>query len=474
MNETIRPQVEEISGTPMSKEKPHFLEILAERLRNLRRREAEIPTIHEIEALTLNEQGSPNLTSEEAKELIKIHNDLQGTFQEIENIDTNLGGQPIPVESPMYQEVPRVGKEWHPGEQIELEHLALVRCDEYLPVEDEQGNFALLTAGTVTEGRTPRLTKHFTLNHPVEPVNEGFGGGSNWEYSNVVYIIPAPVMIEVNGRPENFLEVDAFWAKDVVIPKGTVIITTKEVNPELLKRLQEKGIIMVKYPESQKPWEIARIQLKAMGYTPFKGGNWETRDPAAREAMREFQKKEGYSSGIHAGSAFSAFEKGLIILDSYAEELGIHHNQFEHLIQIDRDRDFYDGMLFGVNNALAAIRNQKFPQMKRWATQRLTTFVSKTLPEYPKLPSYRDSRVSEKFERSLEYLFRWLATDHEALSQIDEQYRDNLLDLLGHSWGFGYGLTRAIFLNREKFTTEWQQKIEEIIHQKNLDPENYR
>lgn len=149
--------------------------------------------------------------------------------------------------------------EWRKKEKspFPLEDLTVVRVTKFYPVFDEKRQrWVIPTFLSSSEGKYPRSTLHFTLNHVVESHMEG-----NFDENDVVIVAPLSKMIEENGLPESMAAVDTWWnlnpGQELVLPEDTIVLTPGRTNGEdvaqgsttqLRHRGPERGLIRMNFP----------------------------------------------------------------------------------------------------------------------------------------------------------------------------------------------------------------------------------
>lgn len=115
-----------------------------------------------------------------------------------------------------------------PKERLEIDDLIAVHCTKYLPTYDDKlGRYKIRTLFDATNGKSPRTTLHFTLNHPVDSHLYG-----NWSEMGIVIFAPLPEFIGLNGNPQSMKIEDTYWnlnpGQDIVLPENTTILIPKK------------------------------------------------------------------------------------------------------------------------------------------------------------------------------------------------------------------------------------------------------
>lgn len=151
-----------------------------------------------------------------------------------------------------------VGRQWQEGEaSISWDQMCFVRAivdEKSIEVADQK--IKLPTLSSITKGGYPRFTNHWSINHLVKT---NFGG--SWAMSKMVVISPAEALVNKNGLPENLAAVDTFWTKDMIVPKGSIIICVGDI-PYQLNNLG--GIKVVSMPSDDKIIEKIKMSQLAM------------------------------------------------------------------------------------------------------------------------------------------------------------------------------------------------------------------
>ena len=200
--------------------------------------------------------------------------------------------------------VPGVGKKLETTEggyiedqDIGFDQLVFIRADDY-PPDVTEGELRVLNAHDATDGRIPRITNHFTLNHRVTSNN-----GGSWENRHYQFIIPGQAMAEVNGNPDNLYSIDSFWTKSVKLPKGTVIIYAEGKKPTIPEDLED-DIVLIERDSVVNDAELISLVLERMGYSKISGGGWSASPGYEKfdKGVQRLADKEKLSSGVHFGS----------------------------------------------------------------------------------------------------------------------------------------------------------------------------
>lgn len=110
------------------------------------------------------------------------------------------------------------------------EGLVVVHATRYRPVINEDGSVSIPSSYQATEGRYPRSTVHFTLNHKVTGHTEG-----NWDDTGYAVIAPFNDIVAQEGPPAMLHVVDTFWPTNAKAPlrlPNAVVIMPAEVGTE--------------------------------------------------------------------------------------------------------------------------------------------------------------------------------------------------------------------------------------------------
>lgn len=93
-------------------------------------------------------------------------------------------------------------------EPLKLNELVAVHVTRFEPKFNKTTKeWRIPSTYRATKGEYPRITQHFTLNHPVR--SAGLYG--SWEDSPTVILSPLESMMEKNGKPDNLNTIDTFW-----------------------------------------------------------------------------------------------------------------------------------------------------------------------------------------------------------------------------------------------------------------------
>lgn len=438
--------------------------------KNIIRRQAEIPTSQETSCLI---GQSNSILIETLNELSNVHNELQDKYDQLEEVTLGSDKKCEHHLEQTKKTLTKVGEKWDGKEALSYDNLVFVRCSEYYPNINDDGKVSILTGGTATDGKLPRFTSHWTANHLVEPVNEGLAGGSSWEDASIVYLVPANKMIDQNGKPENFLEIDTFWTKDPVLPPGTVVVTKKQINDELSAKLKNAGLIIIGADNAR---TSAKKAIDYLGYTEFTGGNYESRDPEVARAMRQLGTKEGYANmAIHASNRFNSIEKTLMLLDDKLQNPNWYHDVLENDEKSKTTDRFYDRLSEDIDCCIEWLKNDDFPNVNSWVSQRLMGFITQTLPDYVSYYSdkKKDHYIPDRFGRSMDHLFEWLTSNQEQFAHISDvqkqtlskMYQKGLLKIsevdgkenreYGEAGLLGYYVSQAMEKVKDKIPEEW-------------------
>lgn len=117
------------------------------------------------------------------------------------------------------------------SEALKLDELVGVHLTRYMPKRDTRdGAWHISNSYKATNGRSPRITQHFTLNHAVE--SAGLYG--SWTDTPIAVITPLKTMIEKNGKPAILNTVDTFWevspGHDTVLPEDETVLVAPDSN----------------------------------------------------------------------------------------------------------------------------------------------------------------------------------------------------------------------------------------------------
>ncbi|MEK7147955.1 MAG: hypothetical protein AAB758_01515 [Patescibacteria group bacterium] len=203
-------------------------------------------------------------------------------------------------------------------QMISLDNLVFVRADFYAP-KIVGGNIIIENAYDATNGSVKRLTNHFSLNHRVV---SNIGG--NWDSAPYTFVIPAAKMFAENGSPDNLYSVDSFWAKSVLLPKGSVIIYEKGFKPKL--GAQENAYVLI-----ERNSEIARTQLFSdiidrMGYTEIGGSDRgvSMKDENFDKNLEGYTKEKNIRWGLHEFSWSDTWENAEAFLEDSRPDMALN------------------------------------------------------------------------------------------------------------------------------------------------------
>jgi hypothetical protein len=245
---------------------------------------------------------------------------------------------------------------WKENEAIKWDELCMVRSivDVKNQIKVEGGKLVSISPLNSSKGDIPRLTVHWALNHVVGDHLYG-----SWANGNLVIVSPGDKIVEENGVPENLNAVDTFWAKDVVIPKGSKLLWfEREVPTELLniegvenkvykipndyKKSLDDSLLV--YEQCRKDWrakkegvtlddfcrtegdtfywgkkvkdeidEMVNKELTEMGYEIFEGDHGSYMDGPMAGPIYNLANAEKITSDIHSDTLLGDLEGGFFL-----------------------------------------------------------------------------------------------------------------------------------------------------------------
>lgn len=158
-------------------------------------------------------------------------------------------------------------------EALKVEDLVCVHLTRFKPTRNpETGKYEIKSTFDATQGKSPRVTVHFTLNHPVMTHQD-----SGWERADYAVIFPFKDGIEANGNPTRLSTIDTFWEIPVggglELPEGTVVVELGQTQGSLSQEGgEENGLKIVKYNEELSPKSISSI-YEALKNSPIERRN---------------------------------------------------------------------------------------------------------------------------------------------------------------------------------------------------------
>ena len=116
-------------------------------------------------------------------------------------------------------------------EHLPLEEIYVVHCTDY-PPKEKDGYLTITSTYKAIDRAYPRTTIHFSLNHPVAPVQGAMLRSHDWGEKKYVVIAPLKGMIALNGNPYGLVSTDTWWGTgdkaEAMLPEGTIIVTKPE------------------------------------------------------------------------------------------------------------------------------------------------------------------------------------------------------------------------------------------------------
>jgi len=283
----------------------------------------------DAEAKDIKEWNEKLLQSEipekERGGILKIQDTISKLTQKTKEKIKNVIKQKTTQETEIKQELPKIGEPMEgvipeapnaeiPGaeavdknQEITWDNLVFIRATNHLPKINKDGNLILETPYSGTKEKNvdeidPRMTVSWSINHHVRPHGD-------WKREKLPYIIisPAKELVENNGKPDNFADVDSYWVGDMKLPENTVILSNPKEKNNIPQSIFDKAHIKEFNPK-EKPERITADTLEKLGYTPIKGGKDYSRTSGISEIFNSFAKKENIESGIHRKSDADVFE----------------------------------------------------------------------------------------------------------------------------------------------------------------------
>lgn len=178
--------------------------------------------------------------------------------------------------------------------------------------------------------------------------------GGSWSGSSLIILSPGDKIVEENGVPNNLNAVDTFWARDVLIPEGSKLLSfysepihdflnvagienklvkiPDDLRGSLLesivdfercsKGLESKKVTIDDYcrAESEKYYWMGKVkemineavngELREMGYEIFKGDHGTYMDGSMADPIYDLAKVEEITSGMHVDTLLGGVEMG--------------------------------------------------------------------------------------------------------------------------------------------------------------------
>lgn len=283
----------------------------------------------DAEAKNIKEWNEELLQSEipekEKTGVLKIQDTISKLTQKTKEKIKSIIKPETTQEAEIKQELPKIGEPMKgviteapnaemPGaeavdkdQEITWDNLVFIRATDHLPKINKDGNLILETPYSGTKEKNvdeidPRMTVSWSINHHIR-------SHGDWKREKLPYIIisPAKELVENNGKPDNFADVDSYWIGDMKLPKNTIILSNPKEKNNISQNISDKAYIK-KFNLKEKPERITADTLEKLGYTPIKGGKGYSRTSGISEVFNSFAKKENIESGIHRKSDADVFE----------------------------------------------------------------------------------------------------------------------------------------------------------------------
>ncbi|MFH1162050.1 MAG: hypothetical protein V1696_02120 [Candidatus Jorgensenbacteria bacterium] len=125
---------------------------------------------------------------------------------------------------------------------LKLKELIAVHLTKFMPRQSEARDaWELQTSYEATGKKMPRITQHFTLNHPIVAA----GAYGSWEDASIAVLMPLDRMIERNGKPSLLNTVDTFWevspGRRTILPKDDAWLVKPGAIEEEGKLVEHRG-----------------------------------------------------------------------------------------------------------------------------------------------------------------------------------------------------------------------------------------
>jgi len=190
------------------------------------------------------------------------------------------------------------------AKQMQVKDLVAVHLTRYFPE-----NGVIRTLNTNYPEGTLRNTIHFTLNHPVENVDE-FHGNCNWDSTKYAIVVPLENLCKENpSQLWNFNVVDTYFIGDIKLPRGTQIISkSAPVNPtrEQFEMMKKNGIEYAIGGKNLRQDTYHAIREK--GYEPMPGGMWAWGDEFITQDQKRIASELEVIYNQHHGSELADLE----------------------------------------------------------------------------------------------------------------------------------------------------------------------
>lgn len=159
----------------------------------------------------LNNEGAPKVASDNEGEALlilalsgntKARKILEQKRQKLVALDNARDRQQLEANTGVVEKI----KE----EPLDPKELVAVHLTNYMPRTSGDGkNLELQTTYEATGKKIPRITQHFTMNHPVE--SAGLYG--SWYDTPIAILMPFDKIVAQNGKPTALNTVDTFWER---------------------------------------------------------------------------------------------------------------------------------------------------------------------------------------------------------------------------------------------------------------------
>ena len=184
------------------------------------------------------------------------------------------------------------------AQEITADKLVFVHATSFAPKVETDGSLRILNDQEATDGKVPRITTHFALNHRVSA-----NSGGRWDNKEYQIIMPGNDMLAANGRPANLMAVDTFYAKSVTLPPGTVMIYEKGYRPNIPdETIKKNKIVLIERDQNTNDSELVNIVTDKMGYSRITGGGMRSSDPNINEGISKFAEANEMTSHAHFNS----------------------------------------------------------------------------------------------------------------------------------------------------------------------------
>lgn len=203
-------------------------------------------------------------------------------------------------------------------EHLPLEEIYVVHCTDY-PPKKKDGHLTIPSTFKAIDRAYPRTTIHFSLNHPVAPVQGAMLRSHDWGDKKFVVIAPMKGMIELNGNPYALITQDTWWGTgdtaEVTLPEGTIIVAKPDAAKKVPSAENAEVIEVSNSPVSETPQVLKEHGIKHIpGKTPG--------EAKLADELGAFYGLHGGMMGLSAdGSESYLYSEMTLYGNAYAHEI---------------------------------------------------------------------------------------------------------------------------------------------------------